>query len=215
MLQVELLRLFDDLLVLALDILKSLICFLIDCCKLWLILLIDRLLQLHHILLEHLLRSWWLGSLLAVSRRMQVRIWLLLHRLLLLFLNARFSWFALDRFRAGNLGILAVEVLIGWLNVCLLQSCSGRGFRRVISSQHLSGLLLHGSCGSVSWRFLVDDGSWRNVLFFFSGRLLILTLHFWLSRFGLASAPHSCLFGSSICTLLSLRSLGGRDLRIF
>lgn len=34
MLQVELLRLFDDLLVLALDILKSLICFLIDCCKL-------------------------------------------------------------------------------------------------------------------------------------------------------------------------------------
>ena len=179
MLQVELLRLLDDLLVLALDILKSLICFLIDCSKLRLILLIDRLLQLHHVLLEHLLRSWWLRSLLAVSWRMQVRIGLLLlHRLLLLFLDARFSGFALDRFRAGDRGILAVEVLIGWLNVCLLQSCSGRGFRRVISSQHLSGLLLHGSCGSVSWRFLVDDGSWRNVLFFFCGRLLILTLHF-------------------------------------
>ena len=76
MLHVERLRLLNDLLVFALHILESLIRFLIDCSQLGLILLIDRLLQLHDVLLEHLWRSSWLRSLRSVGWRMQVRLWL-------------------------------------------------------------------------------------------------------------------------------------------
>lgn len=56
--------------------------------------------------------------------------------------------------------------------------------------------------GSLS--LLVDDGFRRNVLFFLCGSIGVFILALRLSQFGLASAPHSCLFGSSVCTLLSL-----------
>lgn len=150
MLHVELLRLLDDLLVFALHFFKCLIGFLIHGSKLRLILHIYRLLQLHHVLLEHLLRSRWLRSLLAMSWRMQVRLWLLGKSLLLLWLLSLLNpGFSLARVRAANLVILAVELLLGWARVlvnCLLQSCSGGGLGRVISSfKHSGGLLLHGS----------------------------------------------------------------------